>query len=178
MNWADRQREFREMHPPELGEKMIWVKGGGARNRKECPFVTVWFVQVTNYNWLVMDVEGGAHNVLPSRLFTTKEFEEWIEGHEQANKPLALNVQTSEDVEQDAERLRDLPPDLLDQLSPAFKERYGLGHCLDILDETPHKLERASPTLTCDHICNGRVYAICKKCGATTGRDGREALYS
>ena len=116
---------MKEKKPPAIGTKLIWFKGGGARNRSERPIETVWFVLKNEYNWQVLGVEGRTHNVLPNRLFTIDQFEDWLVTHREAEQPKEVEMYC-EASEEDRTALQGLPDRLKQQLSPKFRERYGI----------------------------------------------------
>jgi len=125
-NWQDRCKNFGEAEPPELGQKLIWVKGGGARNRSEAPLDIVWFVQQNQYNWTVVDEDGHPHNVLPSRVYSEEEFVEWLDLQKGKVPPPQIAYMCPNVIRDDTMALKDLPEKLKEQLSPSFRERYEI----------------------------------------------------
>jgi len=125
-SWDERKKDLRAINPPDLGEKLIWVKGGGARNRAEHPLMAVWFIQRNEYNWTVMGEDGSTHNVLPTRLFSEEDFKEWMEAYGKAEPPAQIAHLSPKGREKDAAALKDLPEELRSQLSSGFRDRYNL----------------------------------------------------
>ena len=124
-SWEERQRVFSGKKPPVVGMKLIWFKGGAARNRVEEPIQTVWFVFRNQYNWQVLGEDGRTHNVLPTRLYTIDQFEDWMTKHREAEQPKEVEMYC-EATEEDKLALVGLPEHLKEQLSSKFRERYEI----------------------------------------------------
>jgi len=58
------------------------------------------------------------------------------------------------------------------RLTETVKERLADPQLVEVdLDDLPPVGEALAP---CDHLTNGKMYVICKKCGVRTGGDGRK----
>lgn len=90
--WDERQKAFYESKLVDVGQKLIWIKGGAAQGHGENPLVTVWFVEAKKYSWQVIDKNAVIHSVLPTRLFTIWQFQQWVEEHRNEPVPAVAHI--------------------------------------------------------------------------------------
>lgn len=64
---------------PEIGQRMIWIKGGTASKQNQDPVAMVWIAEETDYNYVVVDEKGVRHSVLDNRLLYVADFKAWID---------------------------------------------------------------------------------------------------
>jgi len=83
-SWKERKNNFRMMPTPKVGTKLIWVKGTSSRDKLDEPLMPVWFINRSDYNWLVMDADGHVHQVMPTRVYSPEQFQDWLKTYEEA----------------------------------------------------------------------------------------------
>ncbi len=88
--WNERQLEFMESKLITKGQKMVWVRGGAAQGANQFPLETVWFVRADKYNWIVVDQYEIQHTVLPDRLLTVWQIQDWMERYRNLTIPRSM----------------------------------------------------------------------------------------